>query len=104
MRKFIHVYLLLLFLLLSGYVNAQKVLSTSQVNNKKYIVLRPNSRDYGPNLRDNSYHRTENKKDGNLYIRKRPVTPQNINQLNNSNLKNNQNLQRRQINVFHRPL
>ncbi len=104
MRKFVHIYLIILFLFISGIVNAQKVVSVTHVNNKKNIPLRPNSRDYGPNFRDNMFNRIEYSKDGKLFINQRPGKLEPGNLQNKTNLKNNQSLQRRQFNMFHRPL
>ena len=64
MKQFLYLYLLLLFLFTTGFVNAQKIETSSPVSDKKGILLRPNSRDYGSNQRDNSYQRVENKRDG----------------------------------------
>ena len=103
MRNFIQIYLFILFLLMAGAVNAQKVVSTAKVNNKKNILLRPNSRDYAPKYLDNTFNLVETSKDGNLFFRRRPLRPI-LNMPNNSGLKNNPNLQRRQINMIRRPI
>src|SRR5208283_1419886 len=102
MKRFAHLYLFTLFLLLAGFMNAQKFIPTSSISNKKSILIRPNSRDYGPNLRNNFFQRVENKRDASMFIKKRPAPPQFLFQQNNTNLKNKQNLQGRQINVFRR--
>lgn len=102
MLKFAPFYIILFFLFFGGMVNAQKLTLSTPVNNKKYIILRPCSRDYGPTLRNNSYQRVENVKEGTKFLFKRPVLPQYLIQQNKNNLY--KNLQRRQINSFHRPL
>jgi len=104
MKRLIPIFLLFLFSFVTWTVSAQKVSPNGHVSDKKEIRIRPNSRDYGPNQRNNNYQRVENKRDGNMFINKRPVIPQIPNQQNNANLKNKQILKGRQINIIRRPL
>ena len=106
MKPLVFISFLLLFLFSAGFVNAQKIEPASPATEKKGIALRPNSRDYGANQRDNNFQRVENNHDGSLYIKKRPSLQQNhkLKQQKKANLKKNQNFPKRKMRRQRKPL
>jgi hypothetical protein len=66
--------LIMTILLFGGAVGySQNIEGIKPVKNKKNILLRPNSRDYGPVHRDNLNQRIDRHRDKSMFINKRPV-------------------------------
>lgn len=90
--------MIVMLVLASGTIMAQKNEAIQPPLDKKKIVLRPNSRDYGPVIRDNFHQRQDRQRNKMMFMKTRPIIKNKmIKPMKNSNINKEQIQRRRQM-------
>lgn len=61
-----------MLILATGTIMAQKIDGNQPTLDKRKIALRPNSRDYGPVIRDNFHQRQDRQRNKGMFMKTRP--------------------------------